>query len=410
MKIRMAGVEHSRAALEYREIFAFTKAGGAAGIEELRSRYPGAYVVLLATCNRTELWVHSEEELPETPFEMLCALKGVEPEAFGEMAIELSGQEAVRHLLRLACGMESRIFGEDQIITQVKEALAIARERQTADCALDRLFQTAVTAAKRVKSEVRLSGGNTSVMERALKVIREEWPSIEGKRCLVIGNGEMGRLAAMRLLEEGCQVCMTIRQYRHGDVAIPFGCRVVPYDGRMGELRQADIVVSATASPHHTLHFEQAAPEFSDGRERFLIDLAVPRDISARLGMLQGIRLYDIDSLGASGSTLREEQIQAAEAILDQYGEEFARWYHFRDWVPVVDAIGRRTALDVGGRLRKPVKQLGLEDARKEALEEAIRTASFKSVTRLLYALRENLDPDKWKSCLEALEQATLEE
>lgn len=410
MKIRMAGVEHSRAALEYREIFAFTKAAGAAGIEELKARYPEAGVVLLATCNRTELWIHSEEELPLTPFEMLCGLKGVQPEAFGEIALKLEGQEAARHLLRLACGMESRIFGEDQIITQVKEALALARERQTVNCVLDRLFQTAVTAAKRVKSEVRLSGGNTSVMERALQVIDEQWPSIEGRRCLVIGNGEMGRLAATRLLEEGCQVCMTIRQYRHGDVAIPFGCRVVPYDGRVAELGQADIVISATASPHHTLHFEQAAPELSDGRERFFIDLAVPRDISARLGTLPGIRLYDIDSLGAADSTLRKEQIQAAEAILSQYEEEFGRWYHFRGWAPVVDAIGRRTALDVGGRLRKPVKQLGLEDKRKEALEEAIRTASFKSVTRLLYALRDNLDPDKWKSCLEALETASLEE
>lgn len=149
------------------------------------------------------------------------------------------------HLFRSACGLESRILGEDQILTQVKGALVTAREHYAADNVLEVLFRMAVTAGKKVRTNVTFSTGNHSVIHRALQTLRQEGLEVKGKKCMVIGNGEMGKLAATVLQQEGADVTVTVRQYRSGIVQIPQGCRRIDYGKRMGLISSCDFVVSA---------------------------------------------------------------------------------------------------------------------------------------------------------------------
>lgn len=161
--------------------------------------------------------------------------------------------EAIEHLFYLTSGLKSQILAEDQIITQVKDALSMARDVYCTDNVLEVLFRMAVTAAKRVKTEVVFSRGNSSVIHQAIQKLREAGYSLDGITCMVIGNGEMGKVAALALAEAGAHVTVTVRQYRSGIVSIPKGCDRINYGERMEFFPSCDLVVSATASPNFTL-------------------------------------------------------------------------------------------------------------------------------------------------------------
>jgi glutamyl-tRNA reductase len=426
MKIKMAGIEHDKAELAYRELFSFSSHAAAEAMEQLRERY-GTGCVLLSTCNRTELWISLEEcgeekeEAVPSPFEMLCHLKKVSAKDFKEIAAEREDEAAVYHLFRLACGMESKIFGEDQIITQVKNALLLAREHETADIVLEKLFQSAVTAAKKVKTEVRLTARDASVVERMLQILRETFekettydkekkPFLNGKNCLVIGNGEIGRLSAVRLLEEGADVTMTLRQYKDQSAAVPEGCRAIAYQDRLSCLAEYDIIVSGTSSPHHTLKYEDTQPVLADGKERILVDLAVPRDISSRLCKLPNLTVYNIDTIGSSTKDRENSaEYKQAEEILEKYLQEYSQWYYFREFIPVIHGISRTAANEIYKRLERPVRKLEISKEEKAALEKTAKTSAETVVSSMMYGLREHLDRTLWDRCILSLETSMLD-
>ena len=209
MNIAMAGIDHRRASLQLRERFAFTKAEAAEALSRLAEHPALEGAVLLSTCNRTELWLSCAEGATLDPAALLVALKGADPADIS--FVVRRGRAAVDHLFALACGLRSRVFGEDQIIAQVKGALALARSCGSADGVLDRLFLSAVTAAKEVKTSVRLTAVDSSSASRAADLICRHFADLKGLPCLVIGNGEMGRLAASTLVSLGCRVEMTVR-------------------------------------------------------------------------------------------------------------------------------------------------------------------------------------------------------
>jgi len=406
INIKMVGIDHSKATIEYRELFSFTKATAVAAMQRIRAEFGAAGCVLLSTCNRTELWLSYDTEPAKTPYEILCAVKGASPCDYESYFVERSGRDALCHLLHTSCGMKSKVFGEDQIITQVGEALALSHGCGCADSVLQRLFRTAVTAAKRVKTTVHLTALDTSVATRTVELLASELVSLEGVHCLVIGNGEMGRLTAKALVEQGCDVKMTLRRYKTGDVIIPQGCSVVPYDDRLKELASCRVVVSATTSPHHTIQYDEALP-YLDGSPKLLVDLAVPRDISARLSDVQGVQLYDIDSLGGASVTEAENAgVALANGILEEYRDDFENWYYFRELVPKINDISALAALDITGRIYKSIQRLDIDAREQEQLRRLVENASVKVVGKLMFGLRENLDRDKWQDCIQGLEKA----
>lgn len=335
MGVYYCGVSDRELPIELREQISFTRSQ----VSELNarlSRIPGIRgCVLLSTCNRTELYCSCDEGyMPDGPG-LLCAAAGVERSLFAGVFQWAVGQAAVRHLLEVSTGLRSRIWGEDQILSQVRQALTLSRTAGGADPVLETLFRTAVSAGKEFRTKVRLSDVSPSSAARAVEVLEGETGGLRGKRALVIGNGEMGRLSARLLLEAGCEVTITLRTYRHGETVVPAGCAVVPYEDRYSAMENMDILLSATISPHYTL----SAAKFRQviHPPRYLADLAIPRDIEPAVENRQGIILYNIDSLG--GSVVRDIP-ETGEEILRHAMERFDQWAGYRASLPAMEELG----------------------------------------------------------------------
>ena len=333
MNIIMSGLEHSLAPISLRERLSFTKQQTAEMVQKIRSFPHILGCVLISTCNRTELYLSCLEE--QNPGELLCQAAGAEYTPYRDVFVTRSGKKAVKHLMEVASGLRSRIFGEDQIISQVKDAVAIARQAGTADSILETLFRSAVSAGKEVRTKVRLTSVPTSAASMAVALLQEKLGELGGKKALVIGNGEMGRLAASLLERAGCRVSVTLRTYRHGETIVPPGCGVVPYEERFIHMDGCDILLSATTSPHYTVTAEQLSS--LSAVPPVLIDLAIPRDIEAEAGQLPGVTLYNIDDLG---SRLENRTVPPEVTdILKAQMENFYRWLNYKDCMTSVEGL-----------------------------------------------------------------------
>lgn len=405
MGIQMLGIDHSLAVIDIRTIFSFTRKKTAEALDIIRQKKGIRGCVLISTCNRMELWVSTDENFEESLYDILCEVRELNTGNYEEYFIKREEKEAVEHLFRLACGLESRILGEDQIITQVKDALTLAREHYAADNVLEILFRMAVTAAKKVKTNVVLSRGNHSVIHHALETLREEGCRVEGKKCMVIGNGEMGKLAATVLRQAGADVTVTVRQYRSGVVDIPKGCRRIDYGNRMSLLGDCDFVVSATASPNYTLTRE-GIQAVDLHHELVLLDLAVPRDIDPEVKKLMHIKLYDIDYFKVEILSDRmKENIGKADEILKEQMEEFYVWYECRDVIPKIQKLKASVAEDLDLRLHRILHGLPMENQSRERLEEQIEQAAQKVANKMLFGLRDNISREAFRECVEGLEK-----
>lgn len=404
MAIQMIGIDHSVAAIDIRTIFSFTKKRTVEALEIIKQKKGICGCVLLSTCNRMELWVSTEDACEIALYELLCEIRQIHTDAYQKYFTQRKEEEAVRHLFRLAGGLESRILGEDQILTQVKEALVTAREHYAADNVLEVLFRMAVTAGKKVRTNVTFSTGNHSVIHQALQTLRQEGLEVKGKKCMVIGNGEMGKLAATVLQQEGADVTVTVRQYRSGVVQIPPGCRRIDYGKRMCLIGSCDFVVSATASPNYTLT-KEGLQAVDLEHELVLVDLAVPRDIDPEVQKLMYIRFYDIDYFKVDVlSEKMKAGIQEAESILKEQMEEFDNWYRCLDVIPRIGRIKEEAATDLDVRLHKILHQLPMEASEKETLEKQICQAAQKVTNKILFELRGRISDAAFRECIDGLE------
>ena len=388
MKLTMAGIDYHEAPLEAREAAALTEGQTERLLPQIRETMGVQGCVLLATCNRTELYLSGGCD-PALALRKALALPSL-PVTVRE------GEDAARHLFTVAAGLDSQLLGDGQIITQVGNAVTLARKRQTTDSVLDSLFRRAVTAGKRVKTETVLTAVPSSAAHQAVRLAAARLGGLEHRRAVVIGNGQMGRLAARLLCEAGCAVTVTLRSYRHGETIVPAGCETHPYADRCAALEDADLVISATASPHCTLSAEDfrtlCAPP------RLLIDLAVPRDIDPEIGQLPGIAVYNLDELGQPEDENGQELLRAQE-ILDEEFENFCQWYDYRAALPEMSLLKRalldRLRHDHGyGRLRAAEDVDGIEWLAVE-----------KTVDLLLGGMKETVTPQRLQTCLARVEK-----
>ena len=350
MSLVMSGLDCHRASIALRERLAFSQQEVRELLMWLRHQPGVEGCVLLSTCNRTELYLSGEAD---TPWRLLCRGAGVPEAELEHYFTTRTGTDATRHLMEVACGLHSQILGEDQIITQVRTAMELAQEEKTADPVLAALFRRAVTAGKRARTEVHVARGVPSMGTRCREVLQRELGDLAGKKVLVIGNGQMGRLAAELLHEAGARVQVTLRSYRHGETVVPAGCGTVPYEDRLAAMEGMDALVSATASPHYTLTMAQL--ETVAHPPRVAVDLAVPRDIDPACAAR--MRCFDTDSLGAGGPGSQEE-LAAMETIAGEELEKFQQWQR-RQAAPeqplrfplFLDLTGKKVVLVGGGTI-----------------------------------------------------------
>lgn len=373
--ICMIGTDHSLAPADVRSAFSLPADVREEVLALTRAKLGATGVVLLATCNRTELWASfdgvepparsvDEHGVPRPDDPMLkaiCDMHMVRPEDYTRYFACRSGDEAVGHLFNVACGLRSAIVAEDQIVSQVKQAIAYSREIDVVDSVLEVLFRQAITAAKQVKSGVRFTRAYATAVEQAVSLLDGEGVDFPSTTCMVIGNGEYGRLAASTLASRGAKVLVTVRQYTHGSVTVPLGCTGVPYENRYDYLEGCRIVMSATTSPHYTLErspFEAVRKEDDGPIELF--DLAIPNDIDPRIADVPGCTVRDIDSFATQIGDENAQAIEAAQRLLASGIGEFWDWFDRRDvlshtktpstvFFPLFVDLGDKRAVFVGG-------------------------------------------------------------
>lgn len=405
MSISMIGIDYGRASVDIRARFSFTKKNAVSAMERLREEEGILGCVILSTCNRMELWASVQDEWDGSLYSLLCREKELPEREYQEYFVSRSGKAAVEHLFYLTSGLKSQILAEDQIITQVKDALTLSRDAYCTDGVLEVLFRMAVTAAKKVKSEVTFSRANTSVIHQAMDRLENQGFSIQGKTCMVIGNGEMGKVTALALREAGADVTVTVRQYRSGIVTIPQGCERINYGDRMELLPKCDMVVSATASPNYTITRELFENAEVPGHV-ILIDLAVPRDIEPEVGELQNVTLYDIDSFRIDAASPKlQASMEKAGVILKDQMEEFYDWYTGRDIFPRIQEIKAEAVEDLNLRIFKILKKTPMEETDREKLLKAIDMAAGKVVNKMIFGLRDTLEQDAFLECVAGLEK-----
>ena len=405
MGISMIGIDHNMAPVDIRALFAFTKKSAGEAMEKIKS-YKGIYgCVILSTCNRLEVWASVDEEEDVCLYDCVCQLKGISDDSYRNYFVERKDEEAVEHLFYLTSGLKSQIIGEDQILTQVKDAQNLARENFAVDGVLEVLFRMAVTAGKKIKTEVPFSHGNPSVIHQAIQFLGQKGYSMQDKTCMVIGNGEMGKVAAQALREAGADVTVTIRQYRSGIVSIPAGCKRINYGERMEYIPECDLVVSATASPNFTLRRE-LFEELELSGKLILIDLAVPRDIEPSIGSLEGITLYDMDSFRIEEIPAElQENLEAAGAIVREQMDEFFQWLDGRDLIPRIQEIKEEAVNDLNLRIAKILKKTQMDEEDRVNLVQAVDTAAGKVVNKLIFGLRDSLNQEAFLECVAGLEK-----
>lgn len=384
MKILMASLEHSLAPIDLRERLSFTKAQ-TADMDRIICSYEHIQgCVLISTCNRTELYLSAAEEVD--PGQLLCRATHTEYEPYRNAFVCHSGDQAIRHLMAVAAGLRSRIWGEDQIISQVKGAISIARDAHTTDAVLETLFRSAISAGKEVRTKLHLTALPTSAASMAVELLQKKLGNLKGKKAVVIGNGEMGRLTAELLHNAGADVAVTLRTYRHGQTIVPAGCGVIAYGHRFHAMDGVDLVVSATTSPHFTVTADNllsmAAPP------SVLVDLAIPRDIQPEAGQLDGIELYNVHDLGdfLEDRTVPPEVTEIIHTHLDN----FYRWVNYKDCMTTVNG------------LKEAITQRLLTSKELEAdLSESqiIELAVAKTVDLMVSGLAERITADILSRC-----------
>ena len=322
-------------------------------MRELRADADVHETVAISTCNRTELYlvVGDPVEAESRVLTMLARQAGIRPTELAGAIYSHRNCEAARHLYRVVAGLDSMIVGEAQVQGQVKRAYEAALAQDTTGALTNRLFTAALQTGKRVRSETAIGQLQLSIPSVAVALAKERIGELDGHQVVIIGTGETGELTARALAESGAEAVFVASRRR--DRAISLAQRYhgssVPFDELPEALERADIVVAATASPHLLLEADEVAEVMRarHGRPLLLIDLAVPRDIEAMCGTLDGVTLVDIDDLQAVAQrnrSVRQAEATRAEGIIEEEIQQFASWLGTLEVLPTVAAMRARAA------------------------------------------------------------------
>lgn len=319
MELVCVGLNHRTAPVEVRERFAIAPGKLGESSHELLELKGIAEGVVLSTCNRTEFYLAGE-----SAEEVANSLRGMLEEGNSEHWYEKRRLDAARHLCRVASGLDSMVLGETEIFGQVKAAYGAALKAGATSGVLNRLFQRAFGVGKKIRTDTSIQVGATSVAGSAVDLAEKIFGKLKGCRVIVIGAGEMSRQTAQALVSRGASsVFVTNRSYdRAKELADEMGGRAVKFDEWQAVLAGVDVVISSTSAPHHVIqpfHVE-AVRRVRKFRPLFMIDIAVPRDIDPKVGEIEEVYLYDIDTLeqlADEARKRREQQIVECEQMIE---------------------------------------------------------------------------------------------
>jgi glutamyl-tRNA reductase len=350
MRLYAVGLSHRTAPVELRESVDFSRKGLELALAELASRGIGRELVVLSTCNRAEIYAVAETD--ETTDQIGRFFSDYHDLPHADVHPHLyvyRGPDVARHLFRVAAGLDSLVVGEPQILGQVKTAYATASDRQFTAALTNRLFHSAFSVGKRVRSETGLGEGAVSVSYAAIALAKKIFGDLKGRAVLILGAGEMAKLTGIHFQSQHVkQITIASRTLQSAQsLASRLDGTAVPWDRVDAALASADIVVTATGASEPVLTRSRIddAMRSRRGRPLFIIDIAVPRDVEASVGSLDQVFLYNIDDLRTivqENLTRRGAELARAEAIVDEEVAKYTAWMQSREIVPTVVALRQR--------------------------------------------------------------------
>lgn len=350
MRLFAVGISHRTAPVELRECVDFSRRGLDAALAALGDRQVAREAVVLSTCNRAEIYAAGDgHDVRESCGRFIAEYNGVPWDTVAPHVVVYQGPHAADHLFRVAAGLDSLVVGEPQILGQVKDAFAAASGRKTTGTLTHRLFTSAFTVGKRVRSETRLGEGAVSVSYAAIALAKKIFGELKGRNVLILGAGEMAKLTGVHLqAQQVSQLTIASRTLQSAEaLATRLDGRAVEWASIGDALAAADIVVTATGASEPVLTRARVEESMRRRRARplFIIDIAVPRDVEAGVGRLDQVFLYDIDDLKAivnENLSRRAVEVERAEAIVREEVDRFGAWMQAREVLPTVIALRRR--------------------------------------------------------------------
>jgi glutamyl-tRNA reductase len=337
MRLIMTGINFRSAPLSLREKVSYSAAQIPAVLKAMREKLPEAEIVIISTCNRTEIYVvgaHIEELKPRIAPAMMECSDLADTASMTEHFYSKQDFEAAQHLMAVAVSLDSMVVGETEILAQVKQAYLLAVEAETCGGFLHQLFQKALQTAKRVHSETDLCRGKVSVSSITVDFAQKVFGDLSTKTVMIIGAGETGETTLKSLCQKGVREILVLNRSpeKAQVLAEAHGGKAVPFDQLAEFLPRADIVISSTSAPHTIIHrpaVERAITE-RHGRPLLLLDIAVPRDIDPDVRTLDDVYFYDIDDLETVAADNRSKRQKAVEQAWDIVRAEAEEWIQSR--------------------------------------------------------------------------------
>ncbi len=387
------GLNHQSAPLPVRERVVFHVERLREALAEL-TRGLASEAAILSTCNRTELYVQSQE--PRAAAEWLAQYHKMRPAELEPYLYLLPGDQAVRHAFRVAAGLDSMVLGEPQILGQMKEAARQAKSAGTLGTVLHKLFQRSFAVAKEVRSTTSVGAASVSMAAAAVKLAARIFPSLREQSVLFIGAGEMIELCATHFAAQApAKLAVANRTVeRAAKLAHRFNGRPLELRALPEQLHEYDIVVSCTASSLPILGkgLVERALRARRHRPMFMVDLAVPRDIEPEVGELDDVFLYTVDDLAGIVSAnldARRSAVEQAEAIIDTQVGQFMHWMRARENVPLIRALREQAEAARQAEVAHALKLLQRGDepaAVLEALSQGLTNKLMHAPTQALGA------------------------
>lgn len=328
MSLEVVAITHRTAPLTIRERLGFSPDDQVAWLREWKSL--ATEIALLVTCHRTELYWIADEPGSGRGLEWLAAAAGLPVEILAPVALRAEGEQAVRHLMRVAAGLDSRVVGETQILGQVRRARELARAAGTLGPVLERLFSLSLAAGRTARARSGLGAGGRSLARLAVSAVSRSLGGLGGRAVLVLGAGEMGRLVVTELRRERPAALWVSNRTAERLQAIAGDGDVQGVEWtRWPELVvEVDAIFVATAAPEPVLcarHFDSRV------RPGVVVDLAVPRNVETSVAQVPGIRLITVDDLqDEPGSSISQSPYKCAEEIVERYVRRYLRWWQAR--------------------------------------------------------------------------------
>lgn len=382
MAILALGINHATAPISLRERVAFAPERTPEALQDLRTLPGVGAAAILSTCNRTELYVDHEPGAEQQTLHWLERFHGLRPAELTNVSYRYQDMQAVRHVFRVATGLDSLVIGEPQILGQLKQAYRIAQDARTLSGPLEQLLQRSFSVAKTVRTETRLGANAVSVAYAAVRMATQVFDEMPRRQVVLVGAGETIELVARHLVGAGVRRTTVVN--RTLERALALADRIGGQAARLSDLdahlQECDILVTATHGSEPVIRAETLRQAFAGRRRRplFAVDLGVPRNIEAAVADLPDVYLYTVDDLRQvveEGMRGRREAATQAESMVTLHVEEFMAWWRERSAASTIVSMRRRAEqarIDVLERAHKYLRQGATPEQAMAYLSEAL--------------------------------------